>query len=307
MSLARNILIRASRSRWLADQFRRRSFAKRAVRRFMPGEELSDALDAAATFATQGIGTVLTSLGERVATRGEAAAVREHYMGVFGMLRDRGLPTEVSVKLTHLGLDLDREACTQDVLALAARAEETGSVLWIDMEESTYVDATLDIYRQARAAHEKVGVAIQAYLHRTAADIESLIPIHPIIRLVKGAYREPPEVAFAKKRDTDANYLKIADRLLQAAGPGRTLPIFGTHDLTMIGQIRQRAQSLRVDPRHYEFHLLYGIKADEQRALVAQGATVKVLISYGSAWFPWYMRRLAERPANVWFVVKNMI
>jgi proline dehydrogenase len=307
VSVARSLLLRASRSEWLADQFRRRSAARRAVRRFMPGEELSSALDAAAAFAAEGIGTLLTNLGERVTSRGEADAVREHYLGAFDAIRSRGLPTQISVKVTHLGLDADREACMRNVLALAARAEQAGSYLWIDMEESSYVDATLDVFRQARAQHPNVGVCLQAYLRRTPADLESLLPLSPAIRLVKGAYNEPANVAFPEKRETDSAYLVLARRLLERARDGRALPVFGTHDTRMLAEIGRHADALGVSKRAYEFHMLYGIRSAEQRALAAAGATVKVLISYGENWFPWYMRRLAERPANVWFVMKNLV
>ena len=307
MSLARSLLLQASRSEWLAGQFRRRAFAQRAVKRFMPGEDLDSGLRAAAEFATVGIGTVLTELGERVTTRAEAVAVRDHYLGVFKQIRQRLLPAVVSVKLTHLGLDIDREACVQDVMTLAAAARAEGSFLWIDMEESNYVDATLDVFRRVRGTHESVGVCLQAYLRRTAADLDALLPLKPAIRLVKGAYNEPPLVAFPAKRDTDANYFALGGKLLEAAGQGRAAPVFGTHDLGLIARLRERATQLKVAPAAYEFALLYGIRAADQQRLAAQGAKVRVLISYGSAWFAWYMRRLAERPANVWFVLRSLV
>src|SRR2546423_1492539 len=195
MGFARSLLLKASRSQWLARQLRERRFFQRAVKRFMPGESLNDALEAASQFAKAGMGTVLTELGEQVTNRAEAAAVRDHYLGVFEKIQRRKLPAHVSIKLTHLGLDASKEGCIQDVLKLAARAEQARAFLWIDMEESRYVDATLDVYRRAEA----------------------------------------------------------------------------------------------------------------QRKLVSLGAKVRILISYGSAWFAWYMRRLAERPANVWFVLRNVV
>lgn len=307
MSLARRFFLRASRSRWLARQLRDRAFFQRAVRRFLPGESLDAALEAAAEFAKHRIGAVLTELGEQVTSRADAEAVREHYLGVFDRIRRRSLPAHVSVKLTHLGLDGDREGCVRDVLALAARAEQTRSFLWIDMEEARYVDATLEVYRRVKGEWANVGVCLQAYLHRTAADLEALFPLSPAIRLVKGAYNEPAAVAFARKRDVDANYLKLAVRLLSEAMRQRARPVFGTHDLALIGKIREAAAALSLDRKTYEFHLLYGIRAAEQRALAAEGLGVRVLISYGTAWFAWYLRRLAERPANVWFVLRNLV
>src|SRR6266571_5283748 len=274
MGFARTVLLKASRSQWLARQLRERRFFQRAARRFMPGEALDDALEAAAQFGKAGLGSVLTELGEQ---------------------------------LTHLGVEASREGCVQDVLKLVARAEQARSFLWIDMEESRYVDMTLEVYRRAKAEWPNVGVCLQAYLHRTAKDLEALLPIATAIRLVKGAYNEPADVAFPRKRDVDENYRQLARRLLAEAGRQRAKPVFGTHDLGLIEWIRKSAVDQRVDPSSYEFHMLYGIRAAEQRKLASMGAEVRVLISYGSAWFAWYMRRLAERPANVWFVLRNVV
>jgi proline dehydrogenase len=307
MGLARSILLKASRSQWLARQLRERKFFQRAVRRFMPGETLDAALEAAGTFGKQDIGSVLTELGEQVTNRAEAAEVRDHYLGVLDKIQRRKLPAHISVKLTHLGLEASREGCVQDVLKLAARAEQARSFLWIDMEESRYVDATLEVYGRAKGEWPNVGVCLQAYLHRTAKDLEKLLPLAPAIRLVKGAYNEPADIAFPKKSDVDQNYRQLADRLLAEAGRQRAKPVFGTHDLRLVETIRKAAVAQRVDASAYEFHMLYGIRAAEQRSLASMGARVRVLISYGSAWFAWYMRRLAERPANVWFVLRNLV
>lgn len=306
MSLARTVLLRASRSTWLADQFRRRSFARRAVRRFMPGEDVGSALDAAASFSSSGIGSVVTALGERVSTRAEAEGVRNQYLEVLNAIRNRGLPTQVSVKLTHLGLDVDRGLCAASVDALATRAAETRTMLWIDMEESGYVDPTLEIYREGRRRHANLGVCLQAYLRRTPTDLESLLGIGGSIRLVKGAYAEPPEVAFPKKAETDAAYFELAQRMLAAARPEQP-QVFGTHDLALVDKVRAQATAKGLPKGAWEVHMLYGIKATAQRALATTGVSVRVLISYGAHWFPWYVRRLAERPANVWFVVRSLV
>jgi len=307
MSLSRRLLLRASRSAWLARQLSQRAFFRRATRRFMPGEDLGAALAAAADLAREGLGSVLTQLGEQVTTREEAAGVRDHYLRVLEEIRQRQLPTEISVKLTHLGLDLNPKACLQDLLALAARAAAVGSFLWIDMEESRYVDPTLELFQAVRAAHAGVGVCLQAYLRRTPADLEALLPLAPAIRLVKGAYNEPPDVALPKKRDVDGAYAVLAGRLLQRAAQGEARAVFGTHDLGLLARLRQRALALGAAPGVYEVHMLYGIRAAEQRALHSEGVPVRVLVSYGTHWFPWYMRRLAERPANVWFVVRHLL
>jgi len=297
MSIARAVLLRASRSKWLAEQFRRRSFAKRAIKRFMPGEDAGSALDAAAQFAKGGIGTLLTELGEQIENVGEAAQVRDEYFALLDDIRKRALPTHISAKPTHLGMTLDPAFCREAYVALAKRAAEIGSFVWIDMEESWYVDQTLDLFRDIHAAGQKVGLAMQSYLYRTPKDVESLLPLKPTVRLVKGAYNESPEIAFPKKADTDRAYLEIGEQLIS----GGAHAVFGTHDVAIIDEIRRRHSN-----DGYEVHMLYGIKAAEQRALAAAGVKVKVLISYGEHWFPWYVRRLAERPANVWFVVRNM-
>ena len=306
MTLARTLLLRASRSAWLATQFRKHEFTRRAVKSFLPGEELGAALDAAAALATEDLGSVITNLGERVTTRGEAAAVREHYLGALDAIKARSLPTQLSVKLTHLGLDAGREACASDVAKLAAHAASTGSFVWIDMEESHYVDATLGIFREIRASHANVGLCLQAYLHRTPMDIETLLALQPSIRLVKGAYREPAARALARRQDIDAAYLSMGRRLLDQAARGHGSPVFGTHDTRLIEALRMHASGRRLQPGAYEVHMLYGIATATQRALASRGTRVRTLISYGTNWFPWYMRRLAERPANMWFVVQNV-
>jgi proline dehydrogenase len=301
------MLIRASRSAWLADQFRRRAFARRATRRFMPGEDLESALVAAAALARDGIGSVLTNLGERVTSRAEALAVHEQYRAVLAAVGQRSLPAHVSVKLTHLGLDVDPAVCAEGLAALTAQAAAMGSFVWVDMEESHYVDATLAMFRQVRARSDSIGVCLQAYLARTPADVDALVRLGAAVRLVKGAYREPVGVALADKAAVDAAYIALTDRLLRAPPLRRGAPTCGTHDLVILEDVRSRATAMGLPSGGYEVHMLYGIKSAEQRTLARSGVTVRVLISYGTQWFPWYMRRLAERPANLWFVVRNLV
>ncbi len=306
MSLARTLLLRASRSPWLADQFRKRAFARRAVRKFMPGESLGEAIDAATALAKDNLGTVLTQLGEQVQNAAEATAVRDHYLQVFDQIRQRSLPAHVSVKLTHLGLDVSRETCTLHLLDLAAKARADRTFLWIDMEEARYVDATLEIYRRARADGPGVGICLQAYLRRTPQDLTALLPIGPAIRLVKGAYKESADIALQHKAEVDAQYERLAGQLLDATAGGRATVVFGTHDLGLVERIGKDAVNRSADAR-YEVHMLYGIRTGDQHALARQGVKMRVLISYGSHWFAWYMRRLAERPANIWFVVRSVL
>lgn len=285
----------------------RRPFARRAVRKFMPGEELADALAAAKALVPDRIGTIVTRLGETLTGDSQADAVRDHYLGAFDEIRRAGLPTVVSVKPTQLGLDHSMDHCRQHLDELARKAIATDSQLWIDMEDSSYVDRTLLLYRELKSKYAPVGIAIQAYLRRTPQDIDSLLDLKPMIRLVKGAYLEPPHVAFPSKRDVDLQFASQGERLLDAARDGRALPIFGTHDMTIVRHLVGRAEALKVVKGQFEVHMLYGIRSSDQRALAADGHSVRCLISYGSQWFPWYMRRLAERPANVWFVMRTAL
>jgi proline dehydrogenase len=231
--------------------------------------------------------------------------VRDHYLRLFDAIRARALPAQVSVKPTQLGLDLSMDECAQHCAALADKAEATGSALWLDMEDSSYVDRTLELYRVIRGRHARAGIALQAYLRRTPADVVALGAIAPTIRLVKGAYAEPADVAFPRKADTDAAYEAIATQMLELAAQGQCTPILGTHDLPLIRRIIAKARALSVAPGQYEIHMLYGIREGEQRQLTREGEKVATLISYGEAWYRWYMRRLAERPANVGFVVRS--
>ena len=305
--MLRNALLWASTNPFMAERLPRYRFVKRATRRFMPGEELDDALGEAARLQESGIATTVTKLGENVTTAAEADAVVDHYVEVLEAVAARGLDTEVSVKLTQLGLDQDVDA-TRDRLVRLVQAAGSSSLLWVDMEGSGYVDATLDVFRSVREDHQNVGLCLQAYLHRTQADLEALMPLHPAIRLVKGAYKEPPEVAFARKAEVDQNFVRLTGVLLQARRRNEAgRPVLGTHDPRMIGEANRMAHELQLSKDAYEFAMLYGIQTSEQSRLARGGYSMRVLISYGDAWFPWYMRRLAERPANVWFVVKQMV
>jgi len=306
VSLGRSILLKMAASPFLNRQATQRAFVKRATRRFMPGEAPEDALRAAQLLKAEGRGTVFTKLGENLTSLADADAVRDHYLGFFDQLAASGLDGHVSIKPTQLGLDLSYDACLAHLFTLAAKSESIGKTLWIDMEDSSYVDRTLDLYRAMKTRHPKVGVCLQAYLRRTPADLESLLPIKPIIRLVKGAYAEPAAVAFPVKADTDRAYFELADRMLAEAATGNCVPVLGTHDIALLDRLVARAKAHGTSDRQFEIHMLYGIRDADQRRLRSDGRVVKTLISYGSAWYKWYMRRLAERPANVGFVLRSM-
>ncbi|MBL8996531.1 MAG: proline dehydrogenase family protein [Gemmatimonadetes bacterium] len=306
MSLGRSILLAAARSDRLNSFATKSRIVKRATRAFMPGERPEDALDAGAKLAADGRLLIYTKLGEALTALKDADEVRDHYFWMFDEIRGRKLPATVSIKPTQLGLDQSESSCMSHCFALASKAESTGSALWIDMEDSTYVDRTLALYEAVKAKYPRTGLALQSYLYRTPKDVERLRPLKPVIRLVKGAYAEPAAVAFPKKADTDAAYEQIAATMLQMALTGECHPIFGTHDLPLIARIGARAEEIGLAKGKYEFHMLYGIRERAQQQLRSEGHGVATLISYGDAWYRWYMRRLAERPANVLFVARSI-
>jgi proline dehydrogenase len=301
------VLLAGSTNPWLRDRATKTPFVRRSVSRFMPGEQIDDALRAAEELKPQGITTILTRLGENLTGTAEAEQVTLHYLNVLDRIAAAGLDAQISVKPTQLGLDFDRALCERNLDRLIARAEERRNFVWIDMESSSYVDPTLDLFRRTRANTARVGIALQAYLYRTEKDVESLVRLGAAIRIVKGAYLEPPEVAFPRKADVDANYYKLCTRLLSpdARKPGALLHI-ATHDIALADRLSAYIAQQHVPASVYEFAMLYGIQRGQQLRLAGQGRRLRVLISYGEYWFPWYMRRLAERPANVWFVVRTM-
>ena len=308
MGLMRSMLLAGSESAWLRRHAPHLPFVRKAVTRFMPGERLEDALRAAAALGERGIGAVLTELGENVTDAARADQVTHHYAGALAKVSASGLDCHISVKLTQLGLDVDRARCDANLRTLVARAKAQNTWVWIDMEQHSYVDATLDTYRRVLADFSNVGVCLQAYLYRTKNDLISLIPLGGGVRLVKGAYREPPDIAYARKHDVDDNFLALARMMMGPdARASRLRAVFGTHDPRLIRAIQHDIRATGLDRDSVEFHLLFGIQREEQARLARERYRARVLISYGEQWFPWYMRRLAERPANVLFVAKSML
>jgi proline dehydrogenase len=305
MGLLRRGILMASQSPWMRAHAPHYRFMRRTVARFMPGEEVQDALAAARTLASSGVQSVLTHLGENITDREEAGQVTQHYIDVTNRIQTARLPTEISVKLTQLGLDQDAEFCYGNLAALIENTP-ADKVLWIDMEQSPYVDVTLEVYRRARMAHANVGICLQAYLYRTEKDLDTLIPMGAAIRLVKGAYNEPAEIAYPLKKDVDENYLHLAQRLLSPeARRARVRAAIATHDRALIAKLTEWSESQGVPKAQLEFQMLYGIQRAEQLRLAQAGYRSAVLIAYGSFWYPWFMRRLAERPANVLFLARN--
>lgn len=296
--------------------------AQRAVRRFLPGEGLEDALDACEGLARRGIPATLTYLGENVAEIEEAEGAVAAYLAAVAGIRARGLDIHLSVKPTHLGLDLGVEGTEERLLRLAGAVEGSGVPLWLDMEDATHVDRTLRLYRALlREAGPRVGICLQAYLHRTPRDLEGILADGGRVRLVKGAYRESPSEALQDPAAVDGSFLALAERLGREGIPGGGLRhVLGTHDLGLLGRLglapgesagpggpvgRDPAARGPVERGPLEVQMLYGIQGGAWDALVGEGIPFRVLVSYGAHWYPWFMRRLAERPTNLRFLLRR--
>jgi len=303
----RTILLWMAGNRWLKEHLPRLWFARRAVRRFMPGEQMEDALEAAEQFRPLGVALLFTHLGENLERAEQAQAVADHYHDLLDKIMARGLDGEISVKPTQLGLDLDADATLAHLRSLASHAAQAKGSLWLDMEGSAYTQATLDLYHALKADHPAVGICLQAYLKRTPADVDELLPLHPQIRLVKGAYNEAAEIAFRRKEEVDAAFASLSEAMLPHVGDGTLRLGLGTHDIRLVERIAAAGEAVGVAKDAFEVQMLYGIRMDEQRRLAAAGYRVRDLIAYGDAWYAWYMRRLAERPANLWFAMRQMI
>jgi len=306
LGIVRSAILAASQSEWLRVHAPRYRFVRRTADRFMPGEKLEDAIGAARKLGDHNIGSVFSALGENVTDPAEAEKESHYYVEVLAQLRAAGMPLEVSVKLTHLGLDLNPDLCYRNLKRIVDAA--AGGLVWIDMEQSAYVDRTLALFHRVHAESPHVGICLQAYLYRTAKDMESLITAGAAIRLVKGAYQEAKEVAYPKKRDVDQNFFELTKRLLSDGALHRGVRgAIGTHDIELIRRTNEFASEHGVPKDGYEFQMLYGIQREEQIRLARNRYRMIVLICYGTHWYPWFMRRMAERPANTWFALKNIV
>ena len=302
MSIARNAILWAADNPWLREHLPRFRFVRRTVARFMPGETLDAALGASARLANDGLPTIVTELGENVTTRKEAEDVADHYIDAYGTIADRSLDTEISVKPTHLGLDLDSDLAAENVERVAYGAEQRGSWLWLDMESSRYVQPTIDLFRKVRATRPNTGICLQAYLRRTPVDINDLMP-DASIRLVKGAYREHENLLVGDRQAIDESYRRLALRILEVKGPSERL-VLGTHDVDLVSRIEVDVESRD----EFEIAMLYGIRSSDQVRLAGERYTIRTLISYGTHWYPWFMRRIAEKPLeNVLLALRNFI
>ena len=301
--LIRNFIFWLSTKKKLTDAIGRRGMKYGFAKRFVSGETLEEAVAACQALNQQGRQISLNHLGENVHTEAEAVRVKDGYLAMVRELISRKIDGNISIKLTQLGLDISKNFCQQLADEIAGTAKSLGQTIEIDMEASPYTDATLDIYESARRRSDNVALAVQAYLHRTSKDLERLAPLKPKIRLVKGAYREPKNVAYQKKSDVDTNYCRLIDQLLD----GPYFPAIATHDPRMLDYARAALRKRGLAPDRYEFQMICGVRRDLQQQLRDQGHPLRIYVPFGTEWCPYFMRRLSERPANCWFVVKNLV
>jgi proline dehydrogenase len=291
-----------SRQKQLRSWMETSSAARRLATRFVAGETLDDALAVARKLNQEGITVTLDHLGESVTSLEEAASARDVYLRTLDAIHRNGIQGNVSLKLTQFGMDHSYPQTLANVEQLVRRASELDNFVRVDMESSDYTDRTLELVRDLFARHRAVGVVIQAYLHRSRADVEALNAAGIRVRLCKGAYLEPPSVAFPSKADVDRNFLELTELLLEKGAYAG----IATHDETIIEKVKQFATGRNLPRDRFEFQMLYGIRRDLQRQLVSQGWRLRLYVPFGRAWYPYYMRRLAERPANVLFMLRNL-
>jgi proline dehydrogenase len=302
----RRLLLWMAGNSWLRRNLPRLWITRRAVRRFMPGETAADALAAAEKFHAQGTAVLFTLLGENLTHVEEADAHAQEYLELIGEVNRRGLDAEMSVKPTQLGYDLDQQRALDHLRRLCDAAAPRS--VWIDMEGSAYTEGTVALYEALKSSHANSGLCLQSYLKRTHSDVQRLLPLEPRVRLVKGAYAEPAAICYRSRREVDANYLALSVWMLEQLRNGQPLFLgLGTHDVELIRQVADYARSAGFEGIPFDVEMLYGIRADQQRRLLQEGYPVRVLIAYGRFWYPWYMRRLAERPANVIFAVRQLL
>lgn len=304
--LVRNFIFWLSTKRGVTDRIARRGMKYGFAKRFVAGESLEDALTASKDLCLQGRNVSLNHLGENVTSEEAAREVCAGYIHMIEELHAKNLAGNISIKLTQLGLDIDKELCRSMAREIAARAATLGRTIEMDMEGSAYTDFTLDIFESVQRELGNCGLAVQAYLYRTEKDIQRLSPSRPKIRLVKGAYREPKKIAFQKKNEVDENFKKLTTYLLEGAAQGTFLAAIASHDGNMVAHAQAEAARIKLEKGRYEFQMIYGIRRDLQEQVHAAGDTLQVYVPFGTDWCPYFMRRLSERPANCWFVLRSL-
>lgn len=306
--MLRSFLLYLSRNRRLERAILKFSWAKRAAHRFVAGETAEEALQVVKRLNERGLLATLDHLGENVTNREEARAAAEEYLKLLPKIAELGLQSHVSLKLTQMGLDIGKEFCRENVERIVAKAEELKNFVRIDIEGSEYTTRTFDLFAELRGKYKNVGAALQANLRRSEQDLKDLIELGANVRLCKGAYKEPPEIAYQKKREVDASYLKLLEMLLspEARAKGAYAAI-ATHDERMIAQAKELAARNGIGKEEFEFQMLLGIRGRLAEELAREGYRMRIYVSYGTEWYPYYMRRLAERPANLLFILRNIL
>ncbi len=301
----RQTFLTMSNSRELQDVALHNGAARKFALRFVAGETLQQAVRAIAALNRQGIMATFDQLGENVNSPEDAVRAADSYVRILDTIVSSKIKSNVSLKLTQMGLDLDEELCFKNVSRICARAQELNNFVRLDMESSAYTDRTLEMFRRLwhDGSYHNVGVVLQAYLYRTEKDVREMNKLGARVRLCKGAYNEPAAVAFPEKSDVDANYARLV-RLLLKEG---TYPGIATHDTRLIEYTKRFASANKIEAKKFEFQMLYGVRRDQQTALVQQGYNMRVYVPYGQEWYPYFMRRLAERPANAVFILGNLL
>lgn len=305
--MLRRLLLALSTRPRIGEWMERLPATRRFVRRFVAGTRVEDALAVIADVNRRGVAAAVTYLGENVTRESEAARAADVYVGLLDEVERRRLLAVPSLKLTHLGLDLGESVCVTNVARVLQRSQTAGTRVWIDMESSAYTDRTLDLYARLLPRYRNAACVVQAYLRRTPADIERLVDLGATLRLCKGAYHEPPELAYPDKRDVDRAYAALIDRLLAPDALARGVYTgFATHDEALQRRVRTVAAERRVAADRFEIQMLYGIRSELHARLSAEGVALRVLVPFGEDWYGYFMRRLAERPANLGFLLRNL-
>lgn len=306
--MLRAFLLHLSNKPRLGQTLDRVPLTRRLVRRFVAGTTAEAAFPVIERLQVAGLLSAITYLGENVLTEAAARRAADVYLSLLDEIKRRDLPCVPSLKLTHLGLDLSKALCRENLERVLDRAQAAGRLCWIDMESSAYTDRTLALYEALRPRLPNAACVIQAYLRRSADDLPRLIGLGATIRLCKGAYREPPRLAFVTKREVDANYARLMDLLLTPEALARgAYPAFATHDERLIARAAGRARELGIPPEKFEIQMLYGIRHDLRTRIRDQGLRLRVLVPFGDDWYGYFVRRLAERPANLLFLLKNLL
>lgn len=300
--MTRNFLLRLSQQKTLRHWMENSPAARKLTRRYIAGLTLDDELAVARELQARGIFIALDHLGENVAMLSEADRSVAAYSEALAQIAAQKLPATISIKLTQFGLDLSEQACLQNLRALARKAKDIGTRVEIDMESSIYTERTLDLAMRVSTEFGCLRCVIQAYLYRSEADIARMNELGIPVRLCKGAYNEPPNIAMPKKSDVDASYIKLMRQLLDRG----TYPAIATHDERIADLALSYAGERGITPEHFEFQMLYGIRRDLQKRVIDSGHRLRLYVPYGEAWYPYFMRRLAERPANLWFLLRSM-